>query len=123
METRYNSDGCRIMKKLQESTDQGVYMLNRPGNGERPPYIADPHIRLQGWGANRVYDHNGVDFKKSMLQPTYSVYAKDYTMESRAVMPAWTLRGMMQPMQIYLKAPEVQWTPTSEQTRLLRFAK
>ena len=40
----------KIMKKLQESTDQGLYYLNQPGNGERPPFINDPQIILQKWG-------------------------------------------------------------------------
>ena len=50
--TRFNDDPCRIMKQLQESTDQGRYILNVPGNGDKPCYIDDPYIRLQGWGAN-----------------------------------------------------------------------
>jgi len=50
--TRFYDDPDRIMKKLQESTDQGMYYLNCPGNGEKPPYVADPNIILQKWGAN-----------------------------------------------------------------------
>ena len=51
-ETRFNSDECRITKKLQQMTDQGRYMLNAPGNGDKPCYVADPQIILQKWGGN-----------------------------------------------------------------------
>ena len=34
--TRFNYDPCRTVKKLQEATDIGRYMLNTPGNGLRP---------------------------------------------------------------------------------------
>ncbi len=27
-------------------------MLQAPGNGTRPSYVSDPHIRLQKWGGN-----------------------------------------------------------------------
>ena len=50
--TRFHDDPCRINKQLQESTDPGRYMLNMPGNGDKPYYIEDPCIRIQGWGAN-----------------------------------------------------------------------
>ena len=50
--TRFNDDPCRINKQLQESTDPGRYMLNVPGNGDKPCFMEDPYIRLQKWGAN-----------------------------------------------------------------------
>ena len=50
--TRFHDDPCRINKQLQESTDPGRYMLNKPGNGDQPCYFEDPYIRIQGWGAN-----------------------------------------------------------------------
>ena len=50
--TRFHDDPCRIMKQLEESTDPGRHILNKPGNGERPCYMDDPFIRLQQWGAN-----------------------------------------------------------------------
>lgn len=50
--TRFNYDECRTKKILQESTGPGRYMLNKPGNGCDPCFMADPQIRLQGWGAN-----------------------------------------------------------------------
>ena len=50
--TRFHDDRCRVEKALQESTDPGRYMLNVPGNGSKPCFMEDPHIRLQGWDAN-----------------------------------------------------------------------
>ena len=50
--TRINSDLCRQAKQNEQQTALGRYMLNAPGNGETPYYIADPQIIMQGWGAN-----------------------------------------------------------------------
>ena len=50
--TRFNYDDARTVKRLQESTDPGRWMLNVPGQGCAPCYFEDPHIRLQKWGAN-----------------------------------------------------------------------
>jgi len=52
--TRFNNDEARIKKQLQESTDIGRYMLNVPGNGDKPLYMNDPNIRLQKFGGNRM---------------------------------------------------------------------
>lgn len=51
--TRFSNDDARILKRLEMSTGPGRYMLNVPGNGDRPEYMEDPHIVLQKWGANR----------------------------------------------------------------------
>ena len=50
--TRFYYDSCRTIKSLQQSTDPGRYMLNVPGNGDKPAYMEDPHIRIQKWGGN-----------------------------------------------------------------------
>lgn len=50
--TRFNDDPSRIRKRLQEMTGAGKYMLNKPGNGDKPCYMDDPFIRLQEWGGN-----------------------------------------------------------------------
>ena len=57
--TRFNYDDARTMKLLQESTGPGRYALNTPGQGADLPFYEDPHIRLQGWGANLMGVHNG----------------------------------------------------------------
>jgi len=117
-ETRFNSDPCRISKKLQQMTDQGRYILNMPGNGEHPAYVADPQIIIQKWGGNlRTNSVNlesellGVnrplnkdclgkdeyykyDFKSRPIQ--YPVCTVLTTEQSRAIMPAWTARDLEQ---------------------------
>lgn len=54
--TRFNYDQARTFKKIQESTGPGRYSLNTPDvmpkGADMPLYCNDPHIRLQGWGAN-----------------------------------------------------------------------
>ena len=50
--TRFHDDPCRIQKQLQESTGPGRYMINVPGNGLKPCFMADPYMRMQKWGAN-----------------------------------------------------------------------
>jgi hypothetical protein len=59
--TRYNDDPIRITKRLQISTNEGRYYLNTPGWGDKPNYINDPHIRLQGWGANYLNNAIGIE--------------------------------------------------------------
>jgi len=113
-ETRFSSDPCRISKKLQQMTDQGRYIMNMPGNGEHPAYMADPQIIIQKWGGNlRTNSTNleselfGVnrplnrdclgkdeyqrfDFKSQAIQ--YPVNSNLTTEQSRTIMPAWTAR-------------------------------
>ena len=48
--TRFNYDSSRTVKKLQEATGPGRYMLNKPGWGENPNFVSDPQIRMQEWG-------------------------------------------------------------------------
>jgi hypothetical protein len=106
--TRFHDDPCRIMKQLQESTDQGTYYLNTPGNGEAPPYIADSHIRLQYWAGNRSSNMTQLesslfnmdnklsrDCRSTKAIPTpiqYPQNAKEITAQPRTTMPAWVLR-------------------------------
>lgn len=115
--TRFHDDPCRIRKQLQESTGMGRYMLNVPGNGEKPCFMDDPFIRLQKWGANlrtntinlesdlmglsrssnrdcikeNGYLNNSV--KSSRIQ--YPVCLPS-TEQPRATHPAWTARDLEQ---------------------------
>lgn len=50
--TRFKYDDARVKKELQEMTFANRYIMNTPGQGTDLPYIEDPHIRLQKWGAN-----------------------------------------------------------------------
>lgn len=115
--TRFHDDPCRIQKQLQESTGPGRWILNVPGNGERPHYIDDPYIRLQHWGANlttntinlesdlrgltrstnrdciNVNNYKDNEAKYSTISyPT----ATTITDQSRATHPAWEVRDLEQ---------------------------
>ena len=110
--TRFHDDPDRIMKQLQESTDQGMYQLNQPGNGDRPHYIKDPSIILQKGGANLHKDKVGVEselfglnyalsrdsirkpFDTTALQ--YPTYASEITTQPRTTDPVWTARDLEQ---------------------------
>ena len=121
--TRYHDDPCRVIKQLQESTDQGRYMLNVPGNGSKPHYMQDPYMRMQKWGANLMVnsvnlesDLRGLtrninkDCIKENNYKTHTVYTRkiDYpteapfTEQSRAIMPAWTVKDLEQSKWDYL---------------------
>ena len=56
---RFNYDKARTIKKLQESTGPGRYILDVPGWGDTPCFYDDPQIRLQKWGANLESVING----------------------------------------------------------------
>jgi hypothetical protein len=112
--TRFHDDPARIKKQIQESTGLGRYQLNTPGPGLNLPFVEDPQIRLQGWGANlhtnttdldtelkgisRKLTHDIVDYKSKM---PYSI-AREYSTlpafvdESRATHPAWMFRDLEQ---------------------------
>ena len=116
--TRFNDDPCRVSKQLQQSTDQGRWILNVPGNGATPDYIEDPHIRIQKWGANLMT--NCIDLESELMGVnkkagkdclgkdeywTYNVptskveYPSNstlYTEQPRTIMPAWTVRDLEQ---------------------------
>jgi hypothetical protein len=115
--TRYNNDQGRIEKKNTISTFAGRYALDTPGPGDSMPFNADPHIRIQGWGAN--FKNNMVDINsdlRGMTRPfnrdlvgvnehaKWSVKPESHSMsyetvdyvtdESRATHPAWTYRDI-----------------------------
>ena len=116
--TRFHDDPCRIKKQLQQSTDVSRWILNVPGNGPTPDYIADPQIRIQTWGANLMTncvdleselrgvnrqlskDCLGKDQYQQFNVPTqrvsYPINTSLYTEESRTIMPAWTARDLEQ---------------------------
>ena len=59
--TNIKNDPIRIYKDLQQSTDVGRHVLNVPGNGLDVPFINDPQVRMQRWGANHMTDIIGVE--------------------------------------------------------------
>ena len=116
--TRFHDDPCRVAKQLQQSTGPGRWILNVPGNGVNPDYMADPQIRIQTWGGNLMTncvnlesELRGVNRKLSRdclgkdqyqkfnvaTKPIqYPTNTKMYTEESRTIMPAWTARDLEQ---------------------------
>ena len=115
--TRFHDDPCRIQKQLQETTGIGRYMLNVPGNGDKPMFMDDPFIRMQKWGANLMTDTINLesdlmgltrpisrDYKNVDEYSNKSVKSKSVqypsmqptTEQPRATHPAWTARDLEQ---------------------------
>jgi hypothetical protein len=116
--TRFHDDPARIKYALQISTYSGRYALDTPGPGVNLPYIEDPHMRIQQWGANRMTndinlenDLRGLSRKLNrddVVENNYKTYAatgykKSYPIqkdtlvdESRATHPAWCYRDLEQ---------------------------
>jgi hypothetical protein len=115
--TRFHDDPCRIKKQMQESTGLGKYMLNVPGNGDKPCFMEGPFIRLQQWGAN--LRTNTINLESDLIGLTRSntkdcIDKNQYnkhnvssssvsyptclpvTDQSRATHPAWTARDLEQ---------------------------
>jgi hypothetical protein len=119
--TRFSSDPDVINKRLVESTFNGVYNMNVPGNGLNNSYIDDAHIRLQKWGAN--LRTNTLDIENDLrgtnrkLGSDYQNYLKTSavsssktfpiksfdTDETRASCPAWLFRDLQQYSPNYLQ--------------------
>jgi len=115
--TRFNYDDCRTIKKLQQQTDPGRWILDVPGNGSNPYYMEDPQIIIQKWGAN--LRTNTTDLESSLLgvnrhstrdclkdnyknytvpnEPIkYPTCSQLYVEQSRAIAPAWMVRDLEQ---------------------------
>jgi len=115
--TRFHDDPIRIEKQLDIQTYLGRYQLDRPGQGVDLPFLEDPQVRLQGWGAN--LRRNTVNLESDLLGLTRklnrdyvnknnylenSVLAEKvtyrdqnpYVDESRASHPAWLYRDLEQ---------------------------
>jgi len=112
--TRFHDDPARIQKSLEESTFISHYQLNAPGPGDENPFLEDPNIRLQRWGANLhrntvelESDFRGLTrplnrdlilennyLRHSITAPLVTNYgiSQPFVEESRATHPAWTYR-------------------------------
>ena len=125
--TRFKYDQSRTSKKLQEVNDTENYILNTPGNGTNPTYIADPHVIPQKWGGN--LSTNPIEIESSLrgisqplrrgdsvistnpnilnTTPTYPINNIEFTMDQRYITPAWEIRN----------APITRWDylPTNPQ--------
>jgi hypothetical protein len=124
--TRFHDDPCRIVKQNQQMTDQGRWILNVPGNGDKPCYMMDPQIIPQKWAGNLWTECidvqsslRGLDrpltrdclgennyetsMKKINTQPiSYPVCESLTTQQSRVTNPAWTYRDLEQVDWYYL---------------------
>jgi hypothetical protein len=118
--TRFRDDPCKINIQNQQSTDQGRWVLNTPGNGDSPFFMSDPNIISQKWGGNLW--SNAIDVQSYLLgmnkrigkdclgkekmdqhfpninsSPNQYSVSRDLTTEqSRAIAPSWTVRDMQQ---------------------------
>jgi len=116
--TRFYYDPCRTKKQLQQATDPGRWILNVPGNGDKPDYMEDPQIRIQKWGAN--LRTNTINLESDLLgvnrQLNRDCLGKNnyqnfnvpneaiqypsnnslFTEQSRATDPAWMFRDLEQ---------------------------
>ena len=117
--TRFHDDPCRIQKYLEESTNIGSYNINVPGNGINMPFINDPHLSMQKWGANLSQNQVNIEsdlrgqtrklnkdtikensftdylyYNNFYNQNSYPVHSTEITGQPRATNPAWTLREL-----------------------------
>ena len=115
--TRFYYDPNRIHRQVQQSSFDGLYQFNTPGQGMDLPFSSEPHMRLQGWGAN--FDNNMItqendlrgltlklnkdlvdenNYKKYEILPVQPFYRSEdpYVEESRASHPAWTYKDLEQ---------------------------
>jgi len=115
--TRFHDDPNRIKKQVDESSFIGRYMLNTPGPGVDLPFMEDPQLRLQKWGANlqtntvhlesdllgltRKQNRDNIALNKhttnrvSTSKPTYKKQ-QPFVEESRSSHPAWVYKDLEQ---------------------------
>ena len=115
--TRFHDDPSRIHKQAQISSFSGRYFLDTPGQGIDLPFLEDPNIRMQKWGAN--LRNNTTNLESDLLglsrklnrdyvgvneHQQHAVYASPNTYrsedpfveESRATHPAWMYKDLEQ---------------------------
>ena len=111
--TRLYNDPSITRDHVKQSTFAGKYALNTPGPGIQLPFMEDPNIRLQKWGANmmsntvniendlkgmtRILNRDYIEKNNYMALATrgnlesYPV-EKCFVDETRNSNPAWSLR-------------------------------
>ena len=115
--TRFHDDPARIAKQLQQQTDQGRWVIDVPGNGDKPCFMMDPQIIPQKWGGNLWT--KSIDIQNSLLgidrpltrdcmKSKYKQFVSgasriEYpesdnltTEQSRSIAPAWMYRDLPQ---------------------------
>lgn len=117
------------------------YMLNVPGTGTHPEFIADPQIRLQGFGGNvstNVVDINSMllgvnkqldrdcsvlNTRDTNFNDTYKLYnfpvmTSAVTDQPRTMNPAWEIRNLEQNNWAYLHTNPQQNTEINFETNI-----
>ena len=112
--TRKFDDRESVKCRLDMMSAASCYMLQEPGNGTRPAFVTDPHIRLQKWGANLrtgcpaidsglrglgiplTRDCNNRLASQTMGTTIEYPTASAWTDETRATHPAWWYREKCQ---------------------------
>jgi len=115
--TRFHDDPYRIQLQVENSSFEGKYMLNTPGQGLDLPFMEEPQLRLQKWGANLHTDSVNLEsdlfgltrplnrdhilkneYQKTAV-PTFEMNFGNmapFVEESRASHPAWTYKDLEQ---------------------------
>jgi hypothetical protein len=117
MFTRFHDDPQRIQSQMIQTSYASRYILNTPGQGLDLPFMEDPQLRLQGWGANLhnnsielesdlrgltrpmnrdLVDKN--DYRQHAAKTTQNRYrnVNPFIEESRASHPAWQYKDLEQ---------------------------
>ena len=112
--TRFHDDPYRIQKQIDQSSFVGRYQLDRPGCGTDLPFLEDPQMRLEHWGANmhhnaihlendlrgltRPLNRDTIHYKSTAVHTSPYKYndAKPFIEESRASHPAWMYKDLEQ---------------------------
>ena len=77
--TRFHDDAGRIYKNLEQSTFSGRYMLDTPGPGSQLPFMEDPQLRVQRWGANMWTDSTNLESElRGLGMPLSHDYDRTY---------------------------------------------
>jgi hypothetical protein len=109
--TRIRDDRIRMQKQNEQSVYAGNFHLATPGPGVNLPFMEDPHIRVQQWGANLMTDSTNLESElrglgrnlshdpKPYLESTISnstavsyPSAPEFVDQTRASHPAWMCR-------------------------------
>ena len=115
-QTRNRNDPLRLMKEAEISSNPGRYGLVVPGQGKDLPFIEDPHLRLEKWGANSMTNitnvenhlkglnrplnrdylnvHEHTNYIPQTQQKNYKTLDRCITDESRSSCPAFLFRGI-----------------------------
>ena len=108
--TRFRDDPARMEDQLFQLTKTGRYQIDKPGPGENLPYIDEPQMRLDSWGANLstektnlesdlrgltrklnrdlLEENNYMNYKSKSIPLSYRK-VESFIEESRASHPAW----------------------------------